>query len=907
MGELGTYRRKRDFSKTAEPEGKSGRSPQGRGRDKTSGGMFCIQKHAARALHYDLRLELDGVLVSWAVPKGPSYDPKNKRLAMRVEDHPLEYGDFEGTIPKGEYGGGTVMLWDTGAWEPLEGDPREGLEKGEFKFHLEGERLQGGWVLIHTGGRRGMPENQWLLIKEGDDAARRGEPDPWGPEDESVSTGRTMEEIAAGRKPKKQMQAARPQAGAAAAEAQAARGGDGAALAAGRIPDTVPLSLATLVEEPPEGDEWLHEIKYDGYRIAARVDDGKVRLFSRNGLDWTARFKEVATALEDLPTNGTWMDGEVVVFDERGVSDFGRLQRYVKEGQPGDLTYVAFDLLFQDGEDLRGLSLKERKRRLHWLLERGSITVHAVVRYGDHIEGRGAAVHDEACEQGLEGVVSKRAGDRYAGRRTKSWLKSKCARRQEFVVGGFTEPSGSRQGFGALLLGVHDGEGALRFAGRVGSGFDDRTLARLHQRLRKAERKTPPFADPPRGAAARGVHWVQPGLVAEVRFSEWTGDGQLRHPVFQGLREDKEPADVVHERPAEPDPPDPRAGPSPASEDAAAHKETGTGEDKTAHKAAGAATDATAQEAAGAAAPRGPGGARRGAAPVLRGVSITHPDRVVFPDPGLTKLDVAEYYAAVAEVMVPYLSHRALTVIRCPDGIGRQCFFQKHVTPSVPKAVDKVRVKAADGSEDVYPVVDSPEALIAMVQNGAVEFHVWGARVSAIETPDILVFDLDPAPDVEWRGVREAARALRDELAGRGLESYLRTSGGKGLHVVAPFTSRARWPRVGAFAREVVDALVERQPTRYTATMSKAKRGGKVFVDHFRNGRGATSVASYSLRSRPGAPVAMPVAWDELGAIKAGNAWTAERVLRRLKTRKADPWADFWTVGERQTLPSERR
>ena len=447
-----------------------------------------------------------------------------------MEDHPVEYGDFEGTIPKGEYGGGTVMLWDTGTWEPLEGDPREGLEKGELKFRVEGERLRGGWVLVHTGGRRDRPENEWLLIKERDDEARRGEPDPWGPDDRSVSTGRTMEEIAAGERPRGQP---------AAAKTAAARGG--------ALPSIVPLSLATLVEEPPEGDEWVHEIKYDGYRIAARVDGGDVRLFSRNELDWTGRFGEVATALKTLPTGGTWLDGEVVVFDERGVSDFGRLQRYVKDGRPGDLTYVVFDLLFQDGEDLRGLPLEERKRRLRRLLERGGAELRAVVRYGDHIEGRGAAVHEEACLQGLEGIVSKRAGAAYAGRRTKSWLKSKCVHRQEFVVGGFTEPTGSRKGFGALLIGVHDGEGALRFAGRVGSGFDDRTLARLHEQLKDIERDAPSFADPPRGAQARGVHWVEPRLVAEVRFSEWTGDGQLRHPVFQGLREDKDPAGVAHE------------------------------------------------------------------------------------------------------------------------------------------------------------------------------------------------------------------------------------------------------------------------------------------------------------------------------------------------------------------------
>lgn len=849
MAGLREYRRKRDFAKTKEPEGAAG----GRSRATATGGAFCIQKHAASRLHYDLRLELDGVLKSWAVPKGPSRDPSVKRLAVAVEDHPLDYGDFEGTIPEGEYGGGTVMLWDTGAWEPV-GDPHRGLEKGELKLRLSGERLEGGWVLIRTRGPKRDDERQWLLIKERDDEARPGETDPWSDDDRSVKTGRTMDEIAAGEAPEP--------GGAPKAARRRAAG----------TPAAVAVNLATLVDRPPDDDRWLHEIKYDGYRLTARVDEGDVHLLTRNGKDWTARFPAVAQALTSLP-DGAWIDGEAVVIDKRGVSDFGALQRALKEGRGGDVVYMAFDLLYEDGEDLRELPLVERKRRLERLLERRSGGRDGAVRFSDHIEGHGGDMIAEACRRGLEGVISKRADSPYTGRRTRAWLKSKCGRRQEFVVGGFTDPGGSRPGFGALLVGVHDEDGSLRYAGRVGTGFGDADLERLSARLRKMERKTAPFVDPPKGAQARGVHWVTPRLVAEVAFAEWTRDGLVRQPVFKGLREDKRPATVRRESGA--------SGGADAEGPMKRRTRGGTAKRRT----GGGAAD------------------RRGRASreKVLGVAISHPDRPVFPDAGLTKLDVARYYETVAARMIPHLERRPLTVIRCPGGIKDDCFYQKHATPSVPRAVARVRVRGADDDKDVtYPVVDTPEALIAMVQNGAVEFHVWGSRVEALESPDLVVFDLDPAPDVEWRRVREAARALRDELARRDLESFVKTTGGKGLHVVVPFTSRAHWPAVGAFARELAEALVEREPEKYTATMSKAKRHGKVFIDHFRNGRGATAAAPYSLRARPDAPAALPVSWEELDEVGGGGAWTAKRVLRRLHDGHADPWSDFARVGRQQ-------
>ena len=639
---------------------------------------------------------------------------------------------------------------------------------------------------------------------------------------------------------------------------------------ASELPATVPLSLATLVPEPPDGDAWLHEVKYDGYRIAARVAGRDVRLLSRNGKDWTERFAPVAGALAGLGLEGSWLDGEVVVFDRRGISDFHALQVWLKDGRAGSLTYVAFDLLFDDGRDLRGLPLRERKARLERLLARRAGASGGRVRYGDHIEGSGAEVLAEACRNGLEGVVSKRAGDAYAGRRTSSWLKAKCARRQEFVIGGYTEPAGARVGLGALLLGTY-ADGALRFAGRVGTGFDEAALRLLAARLAELEQAAPPFADPPRGAAARGVHWVAPELIAEVSFGEWTADGRLRHPVFHGLREDKAARDVVREgTTASAGAPDPPRSP----------------------KAPGKAGGRTGRP--------GPGS---DAAAEVGGVGITHPDRLVFPEAGITKLQVAQYYDAVGDLLVPHLTRRPLTVIRCLQGVTDGCFFQKHVTSSVPRSVARTTVRGADGTGVTYPVVDTRRALLAMVQNGAVEFHVWGSRVGELEQPDVLVFDLDPAPDVPWPQVQAAARALRDELARRDLQSFLKTSGGKGLHVVVPVAPGPEWPRVGAWAREVVEALVERDPGKYTATMSKAKRGGKVFVDHFRNGRGATSAAPYSLRARPGAPVAMPIAWDELTRTGGGSDWTLARVLERIARRRSDPWADFRASGDRQRVP----
>jgi bifunctional non-homologous end joining protein LigD len=879
MAGLRTYKSKRDFSHTAEPEG-AARTRRGR----SVGGTFCVQKHAARRLHFDLRLEMDGVLKSWAVPKGPSLDPRVRRLAVHVEDHPLDYGSFEGVIPKGEYGGGTVMLWDEGSWTP-DGDGRRGYEAGELKFKLSGHKLRGGWALIRTAGR-GLREGgdgagtgsggdgtagdaQWLLVKERDEWARPGEPDPWGDDDRSVASRRTMAELARGDAAIWSAQAdplaATAHDGPPAATAQGAR-----PAAKARLPSRINASLATLVDEPPNGDDWLHEIKYDGYRILARLQQGKVRLFTRNAQDWTARYPAVARALADLPATSAWLDGEIVAFDKRGVSDFEALQQALSEGRYGELTYMVFDLLYLDGNDLRRLPLVERKERLAGLLADGSGGPERRVRLSEHLQGHGRRFFAEACRHDLEGVVCKRAGSGYAGRRSRAWVKCKCGRRQELVIGGYTEPRGSREGFGALLLGVYEGS-ELRYAGRVGTGFDDATLNRLAARLRAAERRTAPFRDPPRGAQARGVHWVTPRLVAEVTFAEWTSDGLLRQPVFKGLRSDKPARTVRRESSGTP------AG-------AGRHHSESSSAERPRARRARRPTESS---------------------PVIAGVTITHPDRVVYAEAGYTKLDVVHYYQAVADLMLPYLADRPLTIIRCPDGTSRQCFFQKHPTTSLPGDIKRVTVKGAHGSSK-YPVVDSVASLIAMVQLGTVEFHVRGSRAGAEDVPDQILFDLDPDDGVPWRRVRAAARELRAELLNSGLQSLLKTSGGKGLHVIVPIRPEWPRPRVAEVARDVVETLVAREPQKYTGTMSKAKRTGKVFIDHFRNSRGATAVVPYSLRARLGAPVALPLDWDELSRTAGGDAYTLKRALRRVRARRRDPWAEFQHLGQRQSLPRAR-
>ncbi|HEX6588585.1 MAG TPA: DNA ligase D [Longimicrobiales bacterium] len=847
---LETYHRKRDFGRTPEPAGSDA--------DRSTGDAlaFVVQKHAASHLHYDFRLELDGVLKSWAVPKGPVPDPAIKRLAMQVEDHPLDYGDFEGTIPKGQYGGGTVMLWDRGTWTPI-GDARAGLKKGRLEFELEGEKLHGRWMLVRSGppaGKNGKAS--WLLFKRSDEHARPGSGDALLEEESlSVSTGRSMKEITAGNgrvwSSKAKGGGKKARAKKAVADTSAITG----AKSAKRMPATVEPQLATLVSDAPAGDDWLHEIKFDGYRFLARAEKGDVALITRGGQDWSDRFGRIAAAVGSLGVDAI-IDGEAVVLDEEGRSSFQKLQNAMDDRGRSDVYFYAFDLLWLDGVDLRGAALVDRKEALRVLLANAP----SVIRYSDHVRGGGPEFHANACELQLEGIISKRASSRYAETRSKDWLKVKCLRRQEFVIGGWSEPTGSRESLGSLVLAVHDDDGALRYAGRVGTGFDNRTLRMLYQRLRPLERKTPALKGAPRSAGGgRAIHWVDPELVAEVAFTEWTGDGVVRHPSFQGLREDKPAREVVRET-----------------------------------ESATAPSPSVSPRAARAGAKRLSATKSRSAPTEFRGVSITSPDKVLWSEQGVTKLELFEYWDAVAEHALEWMAKRPLTLVRCPQGAGKKCFFQKHANRQVPDVVPRAPIREGDGKKTTdYLMVDSPASIIALVQLGVMEFHVWGSRIDRLDRPDLLVMDVDPAPDVEWPQVVEAALVLRNLLGELGLETWPRGTGGKGLHVVAPLARRNDWDDVKTFTRRIAELMSAAAPDRFLAKASKSARKGRIYVDYLRNAYNATAVATLSPRAREGAPVALPLAWDDVIGSTEPFRLTVRDVPAVLEHLKREPWDGF--------------
>jgi len=857
---LREYHRKRDFARTAEPRG----APKKKTR-RAPGASFVIQKHAATRLHHDFRLELDGVLLSWAVPKGPPTKPGERCLAVRTEDHPIEYGTFEGVIPKGQYGGGTVMLWDHGTWRP-DGDAKEALQAGKLDFTLQGERLRGRWSLVRMRTDGEAKEN-WLLVKRNDDEA--GERRVTAATlDESVTTGRSMAEIAkaADRQwsstageiaaPRQKRRRAAPRVDR--TPPQPRRAADLPGARATAPPRRLAPQLATLVATAPTSDEWVHEVKYDGYRLLAFVDGGRVVLRTRTGQDWTARFADVAEALTKLPAERSVLDGEIVVLREDGVSDFQALQNRLDGGaaaSPSRLVYFVFDLPWCDGFDLSRTPLLDRKALLESLVA-GAAT-EGRVRFSEHVTGHGAAFFQQACRLSLEGVISKRADAPYENRRSRTWVKTKCLQRQEFVVGGWTAPQGSRRHFGALLLGTHE-NGALRYRGKVGTGFTDATLASLMARLRPLATRTTPFADPPRGAEGRRARWVEPRVVVEVAFTGWTADGRLRHPSCQGVREDKAAPEVHRER------------------------------------------------AVAAAARRPP--PRKVARPA---VTFTNPDRVLWPKGvagvgpphDVTKADLANYYEAVAAHVLPHVAGRPLTLVRCPRGAAATCFYQKHVAQTFAKPVRSWRVKEARGSGD-YVGVDDLEGLLTLVQFGALELHPWGSRGDDLEHPDRLVIDLDPGPDVAWSRVVAAAVRLRDVLRILGLESFPRTTGGKGLHVVVPIEPRGSWNELKTFAHDLVTAVERDDPESFVTVASKSERRGRIFLDWLRNARGATAVASWSTRARPLATVAMPLRWADVTARLDPNAFTLLSVPKRLAS-DGDPWAGFFDVA--QTLTSAMR
>lgn len=857
-GDLNDYNKKRHFSRTPEPEGKK--------RASAEGNRYLVQKHDASRLHYDFRLELDGVLKSWAVPKGPSLDPDEKRLAVHVEDHPVAYGDFEGIIPEHEYGGGTVMLWDRGEWEAVE-DPEKGYEKGDLKFRLKGEKLKGEWALIRMKGKPGEGGKNWLLIKKKDSAAQPlEEGDILKTAPKSALTGRSLEEIAEDReavwsgetdadpKPKDKSKTAGKTNPATIKALKGARKNS--------FPRGFRPQLATLVDDPPEGKNWLHEIKLDGYRILAHIRNGSVKMITRNGKDWTDKFQGVAAALSPFPADEAIVDGELVAINDEGHSDFQALQNSLKGKGEADLVYYVFDLPFIDGYDLTRTPLKDRKSVLKTCLEEMASDDDRI-RYSDHIEGDAETVYRRACDMSLEGVISKKADAGYTQKRSRNWLKSKCSERQELIIGGFTEPSGSRTGFGALLLGYYSGDN-LVYAGKVGTGFDDETLRSLGKKLDSLETNRPPFSDPPTGSAAKGVHWVRPELIGEIEFTAWTQDGYLRHPAFLGLRKDKKPEEVVREDPAS--------------------SSGGSGQEKT-KPDAGTESGSEMTEVAG--------------------VTLSNPDRVLYHQQGTTKIELARYYEAVADWILPFLTHRPLTLVRCPRGHQKGCFYQRHMSESPPEAVEMIRIQEKKG-EEPYIYIKDLTGLIGLVQLGALEFHPWGCRIDRIERPDQIIFDLDPSPEVSWDGVVEAARTVGDRLAGLGLQSFIKTSGGKGLHVIVPLTRRFDWDEVKNFAQAIAKTIAREDPDRYVATMSKEKRKGKVFIDYLRNSRSATSVAAYSTRSRVGATVSTPIRWDELTPSLKPDGYSIENLPQRLSSLKGDPWEGFWDVRQSITKGMKR-
>ncbi len=811
---LATYNAKRDFEKTPEPSGKAHSSK--------GGDLFIVQKHDATRLHWDLRLEIDGVLKSWAVTKGPSPDPDIKRLAVRTEDHPMSYAEFEGTIPKGEYGGGTVMLWDRGRWAPIKGKSASDIDRGHLHFTLEGERMKGEWLLIRLKKKPGEKRENWLLRKLQDEHAEEGDA-LVERELTSVLTRRSMAEIAADKRGEYPLAGKKDDAFLAQMEKASARNASKAKPRRKRKAATLPKfrkpQLATLVDDVPSGNGWMHEIKFDGYRAIVAASGDKVRVYTRSGKDWTDKFAPLVEAIAALDLPASLIDGEIVAVDAQGNPDFSTLQQVLKRGHGSQsksdkLAFYAFDLLELAGEDLAKTSNIERKERLEALLATAEPPVHIA----DHVIGAGEKLFTAMCSAGQEGIIAKKMDAPYRHSRSKAWVKVKCTRRQEFVIVGWTESAAKGRPFSSLLMAQHE-DGELVYKGKVGTGFSADELDSLTARMRRLERKTAPVEVSK--ADARGVTWLTPKLVAEVAFAEFTADGNIRHGSYLGLRNDKAAKSVKPEKPA--------AVPQPDA-----------------------------------------------------GVKISSRDRVVFPDSGQTKGQLADYYEAVAPIMLPFAARRPASLVRCPQGRARKCFFQKHDSGAFGDAVHSVPIQEKDGGTEDYLYIEDARGILQCVQMGTIEFHGWGSRTGDVELPDRMVFDLDPDEGLDFEDVKQAARDIRARLSDIGLVSFAMLSGGKGVHVVVPLTPGHSWDAHKDFSRRFAEALSLAEPDRFTATMSKAKRKGKIFIDWLRNQRGSTAVLPYSARARSGAPVAVPIGWNELKWIDDAKPYSIDDAKRLL-------------------------
>jgi bifunctional non-homologous end joining protein LigD len=829
---LKAYKAKRNFTITSEPaEG---------GEVSRDALTFVIQKHWASRLHYDFRLELDGTMKSWAVPKGPSYDTKDKRMAVHVEDHPISYSSFEGTIPEKQYGAGKVIIWDKGTWEPLD-DPHKGYEGGNLKFEMHGHKMHGKWVLVRMKGK-GEKQEPWLLIKEKDEFAR--------PASEFSVIDEMPDSVKRLKLPKgaKKVPAAKADS-----KPAPSRGKVPAGAVKAELPDTLSPELTTLVDKPPPApEEWEFEVKFDGYRMLARVEGKSVKLFTRNGNDWTAKLGALHKALLKMKLPDGWYDGEIVVHDENGRPNFGKLQLAFDGSDTAQIVYFLFDAPYLNGYDMRDVALDARRAALKAVLEKAPSDL---VRFSEEFGTEPKELIDAACKLGLEGVIGKRRDSRYVQRRSNDWIKLKCGQRQEFVIGGYTDPQGSRTGIGALLLGTYDKDGVLQYAGNVGTGFNETSLRDLKARLGKLDTDESPF--PPRAVAGRKHHWVKPKLIAEVSFAEWTSSGSVRHAVFQGLRTDKPPKGIGRE--------------------IAKHVED--------------VVDKHTE-------PPAPEGK------IPASLKVTNPDRIIDKESGATKLDLVRYYALVGPLMMEHLKGRPLSLVRAPAGVGGELFFQKHADVGKLPGMKQMD-QALDPGHPAMLEVGSVTGILSAAQWNVVEFHSQNAVAKSYETPNRIVFDLDPGEGVEWKMMQEAAQLMHAFLDQLGLPSFLKTSGGKGLHVVVPIRPDYDWDTVKDFSQEIVRHLAATLPDRFAFKSGARNRVGKIFIDYLRNGRGATTASAWSARVRPGLGISVPLAWDELGAVKAGNQWNVHNAHTRLD-KGNEPWSAYAKSARSLTAPMKK-